>query len=49
MEIKIPWSQPEIDNKELDQIVDSFKSNWLTMGPKVGSFEKKMANYLRHL
>ena len=41
MEIKIPWSQPEIDNNELDQIIDSFKSDWLTMGPKVELFENK--------
>ncbi len=47
MKIKFPWSQPEIDNKELDQIIDSFKADWLTMGPKVKEFEQKLADYLK--
>jgi len=44
--ISIPWSQPEIDERELNQIIGSFKSGWLTMGPKVEKFEHAMAVHL---
>jgi len=42
---KIPWSKPDIGKDELKEIKDSFKSEWLTSGPKVKLFEQKMANY----
>ena len=41
-EIKIPWAKPSIDDKELNEVVDSFNSNWLTMGPKVMKFEQRL-------
>lgn len=44
--MNIPWSQPEINDEELNQIIDSFNADWLTMGPKVKEFEKYMADYL---
>lgn len=44
--INIQWSQPEIDGRELNQIIGSFKSGWLTMGPKVEKLEMAMAEYL---
>ena len=43
---KIPWSEPEIDNNELKEVLDSFESGWLTMGPKVKKFEKVMADFV---
>lgn len=46
-DITIPWSQPEIGEAELKQVVDSFRKDWLTMGPKVKEFERSMAEYLR--
>ena len=42
----IPWCEPEIGDEELKQVLDSFKTNWLTMGPKVKRFEEIMAGYL---
>jgi len=44
--IKIPWAKPSIGYEELNEVVDSFESNWLTMGPKVSKFEEKMADFL---
>ena len=41
----IPWAKPDIGIEEFKQIQSSFKSNWLTQGPKVKEFEKKMANF----
>ena len=43
---KIPWSEPEIDNNELKEVLDSFESGWLTMGPKVKKFERVMADFV---
>jgi len=45
-DLRIPWARPEIASTELDEIVDSFKTDWLTMGPKVRKFEAAMAEYL---
>ena len=44
---KIPWSQPEIGDEELKQIIDTFESTWLSMGPRVKRFERAMAEYLQ--
>jgi dTDP-4-amino-4,6-dideoxygalactose transaminase len=44
--IAIPWSQPTIDNREIENVLNSFKINWLTMGPKVAEFERVMATLL---
>jgi dTDP-4-amino-4,6-dideoxygalactose transaminase len=42
----IPWAQPTIGKEEMDEVVDSFRMDWLTMGPKVQEFENKMAEFL---
>ncbi|MFC1807239.1 DegT/DnrJ/EryC1/StrS family aminotransferase [Candidatus Omnitrophota bacterium] len=44
---KIPWSYPEIRGEELNEVLDSFRADWLTMGPKVAKFEHAMAQYLQ--
>ena len=38
----IPWAEPDLDGAELDQVVDAFNVDWLTMGPKVKAFERVM-------
>jgi dTDP-4-amino-4,6-dideoxygalactose transaminase len=42
----IPWNQPTIDNREIENVLSAFKINWLTMGPKVAEFERVMAAIL---
>jgi len=44
--IRIPWAKPTIGIEELNEVIDTFESNWLTMGPKVRKFEQEMAQYL---
>lgn len=44
--MKVPWGMPYIDKEELDEVVDSIKANWVTMGPKVSRLEKEIANYV---
>lgn len=43
----IPYNLPSIDKEEIDEITDTLKSNWLTMGPKTIKFEKEFADYIK--
>lgn len=37
----LPVSLPMIEQEEIDEVVDSLKSGWITTGPKVSQFEDK--------
>lgn len=41
----IKFSPPDITQKEIDEVVDTLKSGWITTGPKTKLFEKKIAEY----
>jgi dTDP-4-amino-4,6-dideoxygalactose transaminase len=41
----IPFSPPRIDDKIINEVVDTLKSGWITTGPKTKLFEKKLAEY----
>lgn len=41
----IPFSPPHIDQKIIDEVVDTLKSGWITTGPKTKLFEKKISEY----
>jgi dTDP-4-amino-4,6-dideoxygalactose transaminase len=41
----IPFAPPRIDQKIIDEVVDTLKSGWITTGPKTKLFEKKIAAY----
>ncbi|WP_273838838.1 DegT/DnrJ/EryC1/StrS family aminotransferase [Providencia rettgeri] len=42
----LPFSFPEIGQEEINEVVDSLKSGWITTGPKTKQFEQDFANYL---
>lgn len=42
----IPFALPDIGQEEINEVVDSLQSGWLTTGPKTRQFEKNFANYL---
>ena len=42
----IPFSQPDINNNEISEVIDTLKSGWLTTGPKVKKFEDKFKSVL---
>lgn len=42
----IPFSPPHIDQKTIDEVVDTLKSGWITTGPKTKRFEKEIAKYI---
>jgi len=40
------FGSPLIGQEEIDEVVDSLKSGWLSTGPKVGRFEALFKNYI---
>ena len=40
----ISYGKQSIDNTDIDVVVDVFKSDWLTQGPKVEEFEQALKN-----
>lgn len=45
MERKILFSPPYITQFEIDEVIDSLKSGWITTGPKTKLFEKEITKY----
>ena len=43
----IPYSRQSVDKKDIASVVKILKSNFLTQGPKVEEFEKKISNFCR--
>jgi dTDP-4-amino-4,6-dideoxygalactose transaminase len=41
----IPFSPPRIDQKIIDEVIDTLKSGWWTTGPKTKLFEAKISEY----
>src|SRR5690606_34300384 len=41
--VAVPFFRPHIAEAEIDEVVDTLRSGWLTTGPKVKAFEKKFA------
>lgn len=47
MEKFIPYGRQWLDDKDIREVVKVLKSDWITQGPKVQEFEKKVAEYCR--
>lgn len=43
--MNIPFSPPDITDEEIEEVVDTLKSGWITTGPKTKLFEKKIAEF----
>lgn len=43
--MKIPFSPPDITDKEIQQVIEVLKSGWITTGPKTKEFERLIADY----
>lgn len=41
----IPFSPPRMDQKIIDEVVDTLKSGWITTGPKTKEFERRLTAY----
>lgn len=45
LQMSIPFSPPDITDMEINEVIDTLKSGWITTGPKTKEFEKKIAEY----
>jgi dTDP-4-amino-4,6-dideoxygalactose transaminase len=45
-ETHLGLSRPSIGDEEIAELLDSIRSGWLTMGPKVAAFEARLAAYV---
>ncbi len=43
----IPFFRPNIEQPEIDEVVDTLKTGWLTTGPKTKKFEAEFAQYVQ--
>lgn len=43
----IPFSPPDISQAEIDEVVDTLKSGWITTGPKTKNFEELLSKYCK--
>ncbi len=42
----VPFSPPDIRQEDIDAVVETLRSGWITTGPKVKTFEKELAAYV---
>ena len=42
----LPFALPDIGQEEIDEVVDTLRSNWITTGPKAAQFEKDFAEFI---
>ena len=43
---EIRFSPPDITQKEIDEVVDTLKSGWITTGPKQSCLKRKLQNFV---
>ena len=44
--MKVPFSPPDISEKEIEYVAEALRSGWITTGPKVKKLEKLIAGYV---
>lgn len=42
---EIPFSPPDITDKEIEAVAETLRSGWITTGPKTKEFEKRVAKF----
>ena len=42
----LPVSLPDVGEEEIDEVVDTLRSGWITTGPKTKEFERRFAGYV---
>ena len=42
----IPYGRQKVDQEDIDAVIETLKSSFLTQGPKVPAFEKAICNYI---
>ena len=46
MNIDLPYHQPHIEDEEINEVVETLKSGWLTTGPRTLKFEEAFRDYI---
>ena len=41
----IPFSPPDISEEEINEVIDTLKSGWITTGPKTKELERRLSEY----
>ena len=44
----LPFALPDIGEEEINEVVNTLRSGWVTTGPKTKEFEQKFAQYIGH-
>ena len=45
--MNIPFSPPDISQLEIDEVVDTLQSGWITTGPKTKELERQLSDFTR--
>src|SRR5215472_3548754 len=45
--LKVPFHRPSIGQEEIDEVVRTLKSGWLTTGPRTAQFEREFGEYIQ--
>lgn len=45
--MKVPFFRPTIGKEEIDEVIDTLKSGWLTTGPKTKKFEEEFSKAVK--
>lgn len=43
--MNIPFSPPDISEEEINEVAEALRSGWITTGPRVKEFEKRIADF----
>jgi perosamine synthetase len=46
-DVKVPYFKPFLSEQEIEEVIDTLRSGWLTSGPKVKRFEEEFAAAVR--
>ena len=44
--MKVPFSPPDISEKEINEVAEALRSGWITTGPRTKQLEKEIAAWL---
>ena len=44
--MKVPFSPPDITEKEIEEITAALQSGWITTGPRTKEFERQIARFV---
>lgn len=45
IKMNIPFSPPDINQEDIDEVVNALRSGWITTGPRTKEFEKQIARF----